>query len=66
MQTGKHIVAILIAIVVLAYLINQCRKPHPITSTQARMLIILSLVAALVTALFARYPFAVAAARSPL
>jgi hypothetical protein len=41
------------------------RKPMLITSTKARMLIILSLVAALVDGLIARYPF-VAAARSPL
>jgi hypothetical protein len=37
----------------------------PITSTKPMMLIILSLVAALVDGLIARYPFA-AAARSPL
>jgi hypothetical protein len=37
----------------------------PITSTKPMMLIILSLVAALVDGLIARYPF-VAAARSPL
>jgi len=28
MQIARHIVAIIVAIVVLAYLINQCRKPH--------------------------------------
>jgi hypothetical protein len=38
------------------------RKPTLITSTKAIFLIILSLVAALIE----RYPFAVAAARSPL
>jgi hypothetical protein len=37
----------------------------PITSTRAMILITLSLVAALVDGLIARYPFA-AAARSPL
>jgi len=41
------------------------RKQMLITSTKARMLIILSLVAALVDGLIARYPFA-AAAHSPL
>jgi hypothetical protein len=41
------------------------RKPMLITSTKARILIILSLVTALVDGLIARYPFA-AAARSPL
>lgn len=37
-----------------------------ITSTKVMALIILSLVAALVDGLIARYPFVVAAARSPL
>jgi len=37
------------------------RKPMLITSTRAMMLIIVTLVAALI----ARYPFTVAAARSP-
>jgi hypothetical protein len=37
-----------------------------ITSTKAMILIIFSLVLSLVAALIAKYPFVVAAARSPL
>jgi hypothetical protein len=42
------------------------RKQMLITSTKAMILIIFSLVLSLVAALIAKYPFVVAAARSPL